>query len=139
MYDLLEVLKNRKEEIDKFINVMVLLERKNDTKSKNEHEDITEFQEFFNCNEFSNDVSYQFMSNIMKSNVTLMLYNIIEFTVSGLIDEIYDAIKQEKLSYIEVNKDIQKIWRKSFLRVTLDPNANHNTFLLKNEEIIESI
>lgn len=135
----LEIFNERKEEIDKFIKIMFLIEKKNDTKSQIENRDITEFEEFFNSNEMQIDVTYQFMINIMKSNATLMLYNIIEFTVSGLMDMVYDAIKDEELSYVEVNTDIQNLWRKSLLRSTLDPNANHNTFLKKNEEIIEYI
>lgn len=135
----LEVFTDRKEEINKFINIMFFIEKKNDTKSQTKHRDITEFQEFFNSSEMQIDISYQFMINIMKSNATLMLYNIIEFAVSGLMDIVYDAIKEEELSYLEVNTDIQALWRKSLLRATLDPNANHNTFLKKNEEIIEYI
>lgn len=133
----LEIFNERKREIDSFIDMMFFLERKNDEKVLDE--DITKFQEFFSTNGDGINISYQLMINIMKSNVALMIYNIIEFTISGLIDIIYDAIKEEELSYIDVNNEIQILWRKSILRSTLDPKANYNTFLKKNEEIIGCI
>lgn len=44
-----------------------------------------------------------------------------------------------RLSYVDVNESIQGLWRKTILKSTSDPNANFNTFLKKNEEIITTI
>ena len=41
--------------------------------------------------------------------------------------------------YVDVNSSIKSLWRKTILKATNDPNANFNTFLKKNEEIIASI
>lgn len=128
---------DRKKEIEEFISLMVFLERKNDEKSPND--DVTFFQNFFYPADGGITISYQSMINIMKSNVALMIYNIIEFTVSGLIDVIYDAIRNQELSYIDVNDSIQQLWRKTMLSATKDPNANYNTFLRKSEEMIDYI
>lgn len=82
---------------------------------------------------------YQSLINILKSNVSLMIYNIIEYTVTNLIDSIYDEIRVNHLSYIDVNDSIRNLWRKTILRSVNDPNANFSTFLRKNEEIISAI
>ena len=68
-----------------------------------------------------------------------MIYNIIEYTVSNLIDSIYDEIRINHLSYVDVNESIRALWRKTILKSANDPNANFTTFLKKNEEIIASI
>ena len=84
-------------------------------------------------------MTYQSLINILKSNVSLMIYNIIEYTVTNLIDSIYDEIRVNHLSYIDVNDSIRNLWRKTILRSVNDPNANFSTFLRKNEEIISAI
>ena len=68
-----------------------------------------------------------------------MVYNLIEYTVSGLIDCIYDEIRRQELSYIDVNESIRSLWRKTILKAAKDPGANFNTFIRKNEEIINAI
>jgi len=132
-----QLFNEREIEIKEFLNLMLFLELKNDQKIPNE--DITPFQKFFYSEDDKVTISYQSMINIMKSNVALMLYNIIEFTISGLMDNVYETIKNQGLSYIDVNKDIQRLWRKAILNATKDPNANHKTVLKKNEEIIDCI
>ena len=68
-----------------------------------------------------------------------MIYNIIEYIVANLVDSIYDEIRMNHLSYVDVNESIKALWRKTILKATNDPNANFNTFLKKNEEIIAAI
>ena len=97
------------------------------------------FQNFFIQKSGGIHLTYQSLINILKSNVSLMIYNIIEYTVTNLIDSIYDEIRVNHLSYIDVNDSIRNLWRKTILRSVNDPNANFSTFLRKNEEIISAI
>lgn len=97
------------------------------------------FQNFFIPETGGIHLTYQSLINILKSNVSLMIYNIIEYTVTNLIDSIYDEIRVNHLSYIDVNDSIRNLWRKTILRSVNDPNANFSTFLRKNEEIISAI
>ncbi len=55
------------------------------------------------------------------------------------IVSIYDEIRVHNLAYIDVNEPIRKLWRKTILKSARDPGANFNTFLRKNEEIINNI
>jgi len=132
-----EIFNERKNEIEEFINTMILIEQKNDKKRSIEGK--TEFQDFFSNDKGEVPIAYQTMINILKSNVILMLYNIIEFTITGLIDAIYSAIKGEELTYVDVNKKIQQIWTRSMIKVMKDPNSNQNTFFKKSKEMIDHI
>jgi len=126
---------SRKKEIENFLELMKFLEKK-----ENEREDgKSKFSEFFYAETGGIHLTYQSLINILKSNVSLMIYNIIEYTVTNLIDSIYDEIRVNHLSYIDVNDSIRNLWRKTILRSVNDPNANFSTFLRKNEEIISAI
>lgn len=126
---------SRKMEIDNFLEFMKFLEAK-----ENERVDgKSRFSEFFYSENGGIHLTYQALINILKSNVSLMIYNIIEYTVTNLIDSIYDEIRVNHLSYIDVNDSIRNLWRKTVLKSVNDPNANFSTFLKKNEEIISTI
>lgn len=126
---------NRKKEIEDFLELMEFLEIK-----ENDREDgVSKFGEFFYPQGEGIHLTYQSLINILKSNVSLMIYNIIEYTVANLIDSIYDEIRMHHLSYVDVNESIRALWRKTILKSVNDPNANFNTFLRKNEEIISKI
>ncbi len=126
---------NRKKEINNFIELMKFLEGKKIREEENE----LSFDDFFYEGETQITLSYQELINILKSNLSLMIYNIIEYTVSGLVDCIYDEIRVHSLAYIDVNESIRALWRKTILKSVRDPGANFNTFLKKNEEIINNI
>lgn len=129
---------NRKDEIEKFIGLMKFLEKKKLYIEEDDDKEIS-FDDFFYEGELKIDLKYQELINILKSNVSLMLYNIIEFTVTGLLECIYDEIKMQNLSYEDVTESIRENWRRAILKGTRDPQANYNTFLKKNEEIIDYI
>ncbi|RHK38231.1 hypothetical protein DW068_09875 [Anaerobutyricum hallii] len=130
-----ETYTSRKEEIENFLEFMKFLEEK-----ENEREDgRSKFSEFFHPENGGIQLTYQALINILKSNVSLMIYNIIEYTVTNLIDSIYDEIRVNHLSYIDVNESIRNLWRQTILKSVNDPNANFSTFLRKNEEIISKI
>lgn len=126
---------DRKKEIEDFLELMEFLE----TKENDRVDGVSKFSEFFHSEGTGIRLTYQSLINILKSNVSLMIYNIIEYTVANLIDSIYDEIRMNRLSYVDVNESIQGLWRKNILKSTSDPNANFNTFLKKNEEIITTI
>lgn len=84
---------SRKNEIENFLELMKFLEQK-----ENEREDgKSKFSEFFYPENGGIHLTYQALINILKSNVSLMIYNIIEYTVTNLIDSIYDEIRMKSL------------------------------------------
>ena len=48
---------------------------------------------------------------ILRSNAILMLYNCIESTVINIIKNIYFNINSENITYIDLNKSFQSLWR----------------------------
>lgn len=70
---------SRKKEIENFLELMKFLEKK-----ENEREDgKSKFSEFFYPETGGIHLTYQSLINILKSNVSLMIYNIIEYTVTS--------------------------------------------------------
>lgn len=125
----------RKKEILQFIELMQFLEDKEKDKDTT---GVSDFYKFFN-RDTGIEITYQTMINILKSNFSLMLYNFIEYTVTSLIESIYDKIKQKHLSYVDVNNSIRTLWRKTMLKTMNDPSSNFNTLVNKNKEIVEKI
>ena len=136
METFLELYESRKKEISDILSLLGFLERKQRTKVKDE--DVTEFDSFFHSVD-GIDLSYQSMTNILKSNVALMIYNLIEFTITNIIEYIYEQIRVNQLGYTGVNELIQKLWHMTVLRATNDPGSNFNTVVKTSEKVINVI
>ena len=125
--------KERKTEIFKLLSTMKFLEQK----EQERYDGITAFKVFFDSDEEL--LGYQELINILKSNVSLMIYNIIEFTVSNLLEAIYTEIKTYELSYVDVNDDLKGIWRKARIKAINSAGINHDSFIKINESMIQEI
>lgn len=126
---------SRESEIKKLLSTMKFLEQMEQVRDDSGE---SSFAKFFKSEELGL-LSYQELINILKSNISLMIYNLMEYTVANLVECIYSRIKMEGLSYVDINEGIQEIWRKITLKTLKDPNAVHSTVIKKNEEIINSI
>ena len=137
MADIRSTFDERKKEILDFIEYIKFLEEKETSLND---DGLSEFSLFFHPS-FGNGISLSFQEivNITKSNLALMIYNLIEFTVANSIDNVYEEIQNANLSYLDVSEKIQIIWRKSILKSVNDPNASFSTFMRKNEEIVNKI
>lgn len=135
MDDFLTVYEERQKEIEDFFTLLKFLEAKENFK----HDGESEFDQFFHNGDMQINLTYQALANIMKSNASLMIYNIIEYTVTSLMYSIYYEIERNKLSYCDVNDCIRKLWKTMMLKAANDVNASFNTFVKKNDEIIKAI
>lgn len=135
MDDFLTVYEERKKELEEFFTLLKFLEAKENTRCYGE----SEFDKFFYSEDIQINMTYQSLINIMKANASLMIYNIIEYTITSLINIIYDEIEKHRLSYFDVNDCIRELWKKNMLKGANDPNANFNTFIKKNNDIINAI
>lgn len=91
-----------------------------------------------NCSE---DMSFYgaTFSKILKANVLLMIYNLVESTVMGGILQIYDKLQREGLTYKKARKEIREIWFSCRFMQAYDPKAHYNSYKKKAHEIIDSI
>ena len=81
MSDFLNTYSNRKREILNFIKFIEYVEGVEITGA-----DIPLY-EFLHSGNTLDNITYQSLINILKSNLSLMLYNILEYSVSGLLEE----------------------------------------------------
>ena len=77
------------------------------------------------------------VSSVIRSNVKIMIYNIIEFSVASLLQAIYDRIQNEKCGYAEVSEQLRTIWRQTRLHKLQDPAANNNTVERISKELLD--
>lgn len=75
---------------------------------------------------------------IMKSTFILMLYNLIEASIMTGIQEVYDNIREENVSYDRTTKYLQKLWLKSQLK-SFQSNAKTKTYVDRVGDIVENI
>ena len=99
----------------------------------------SEFDRFFYSNAKAVHLSYTSMINILKADVALMLYSLVEFTVVNLINNIYDEIQTRKLSYDRASEEIRKLWRTSNCKYVKNNNVKLETIQKKTKDIIESV
>ncbi len=76
---------------------------------------------------------------IFKSQVILMLYNLIEGTVNKAITSIFDEVTDANLSHTELSEHLQKIWLK-YLTLNVDDDGKHlERILVVNQFVNEPV
>ena len=76
---------------------------------------------------------------IIKANIILMIYNLVESSIMGGILEIYGQVKEDGKSYNEVCDEIQSIWFSFKFNQVYDKKAHYNSYRDKAREIITDI
>lgn len=76
---------------------------------------------------------------MLKSSYILMLYNLIESSITIFITAIYDTIRDENISYHEATEQLQNLWVQNLLVDSFDQEANFKTFKNKAVEVINKV
>lgn len=76
---------------------------------------------------------------IMKSNLLLMLYNLVEACVVSGMMEIYEDLKNDGCSYSSVISEIQNIWAKYEINEIYDPTTERTAYENRVQRIIQNI
>lgn len=78
------------------------------------------------------------LTRILKANAFLLMYNLIESTVINGIFEIFNSIKNERVSYQKVSLELKKVWLN--MKLNHDKNIAKdsivNQFITLSEEVI---
>lgn len=78
------------------------------------------------------------VSSVVRSNVKIMIYNIIEYTVTSLVQAIYDQIKEDQCGYADVSEKLRIIWHRTRMHSSINnPNANNNTAERVSKELLD--
>lgn len=75
----------------------------------------------------------------LKANTIIIIYNLVESTVTGALTEIYGKIKEDKLTYSDVNAKIQQIWFSFKFRQVYDQHSHYISYKDQALKIIESL
>ena len=82
----------------------------------------------------------QELSKILKSNAILLYYNLIEGTISLVLNEFFDKINQERSKYEFMTTSIKKIWLKYKHRSFGHGNFKDDDYILSTiESIIDEV
>ena len=76
---------------------------------------------------------------ILKSNMLLMLYNLVEATIVSGIKEIYELIQSENITYMKLSTEIKDLWLSERTYSFSDPSFNRTTYKEKVKEIVDNI
>ncbi len=78
------------------------------------------------------------ITSVIRSNIKIMIYNIIEFSITNLLQAIYDKIKDEQCGYIDISESLQAVWHHTRIKNSLqDPNANNNTVERISKQLLD--
>lgn len=81
---------------------------------------------------------YSLIASVIRSNTKIMIYNLIEYAASSLLQAIYDRICDDQCGYAEVSDELKKIWHSSHLFKRIrDPNANHTTVEQTSKRLVD--
>lgn len=76
---------------------------------------------------------------ILKSNILLMLYNLVEACVTSGFVEIYDCIKDNNLAYSDLIGSIRNIWSNYEIKRAHNTTATQMTYEKRVQEIISDV
>lgn len=76
---------------------------------------------------------------ILKSNLLLMLYNLVEACVVSGIDEIYESIKDQNCSYVMLIDEVRNLWTSNRIEAVYKSNSSQDGYKNAVEKIIRNI
>ena len=118
MQNTLGIFEDRKEEINFYYSIMIEIE------STDGHIET---------------IDNNRLVKIMKSNLLLMLYNLVEACVVSGMMEIYEDLKNDGCSYNSVISEIQNIWAKNEINEIYGPTTERIAYENRVQRIIKNI
>lgn len=118
MQNTLGIFEDRKEEINFYYSIMIEIE------SADGHIET---------------IDNNRLVKIMKSNLLLMLYNLVEACVVSGMMEIYEDLKNDRCSYNSVISEIQNIWAKNEINEIYGPTTERIAYENRVQRIIQNI
>jgi len=118
MQNTLGIFEDRKEEINFYYSIMIEIE------SADGHIET---------------IDNNRLVKIMKSNLLLMLYNLVEACVVSGMMEIYEDLKNDGCSYNSVISEIQNIWAKYEINEIYGPTTERIAYENRVQRIIQNI
>lgn len=86
-----------------------------------------------------NTIDNRLFFKIMKSNFLLMLYNIIEATITTGMLEIYEQVKNDKCYYSSLISELQNIWRDYRVKEIYISSSKLKSYIDRVDEIVSTV
>lgn len=86
-----------------------------------------------------NTINNALFFRILKSNFLLMLYNIVEATITTGMLEIYEKLKNEECTYSDLINELQNIWRDYKIQEVYSPSSGLKVYTKKVKNIVKNI
>lgn len=99
---------------------------------------ITALYNFKDKNEENTFCTDDFLK-ILKSNAFLMLYNLVESSVTSSILAIYAEVRTQQLPYASVCQQIQNLWADYILDQAHGKDASHKTYKKKALDLVYNV
>lgn len=117
---------SRESEVNKYMEVLCLLDK---GECKIVCKDIL-------GNEESKSIDVE-LSKILKANTFILLYNLIESTVTNSLNAIFLAIENENVSYDALSKEIKYLWVRDRAKIIKDISCAVDVIEKNSEELVE--
>ena len=136
-----EVYSSRLKEINELISFVasldvVLLEKDDEPKTTVDSL-FSDSYEFYSENNMIVP-EYSVISSVLRSNIYLMIYNLIEYTVTSLLQSLYDLLKTSGCTYSDVSDELKELWHHSQILVRMkDPNSKDSTILQISKYLLD--
>ncbi|WP_077296634.1 MAE_28990/MAE_18760 family HEPN-like nuclease [Virgibacillus pantothenticus] len=125
----------RLNEVKYILKILEDMETLHDNPEKNYFS--SSFLDFFSNDE--SDFNFRDYLNISKASLLLMLYNLIESTVTTFIQRIYDEIADLDIEYHDVSEVLQDLWLEVRFKDVYKSNSSFNSYKKKAKELISEI
>lgn len=119
MRDTLNIYEERKKEIEFYYSILVDF----DINGKN----------------VANTIDNKLFFKILKSNFLLMLYNIVEATITTGMLEIYEQLRNEKCIYSSLISEMQNIWRNYKVKEIYHSSSQLKSYINRVEGVVNDI
>lgn len=119
MRDTLNIYEERKKEIEFYYSILVDF----DINGKN----------------VANTIDNKLFFRILKSNFLLMLYNIVEATITTGMLEIYEQLRNEKCIYSSLISEMQNIWRNYKVKEIYHSSSQLKSYINRVEGVVNDI
>lgn len=119
MNDTITIFEERKKEIEFYYSVLVDIDA--------------------NDNSAVNTIDNKLFFRIMKSNFLLMLYNIVEATVTTGMLEIYEQLKNDGCTYSSLISEMQNIWRDYKVKEIYHSSSQLKSYINRVEDVVNDI
>lgn len=137
MIDVIYDYRERVSQIEKYLNFIVVLDNISDlgdlTSIKENRILINENQEIIIGQLFTSENTFKIeteLTKVLKSNTVLLLYNLIEGTVSAVLNEFFGTLNQENLKYSCYQNEIKQIWIKYKHRSFSVKEKSENSYIV---------